>query len=130
MWVYIENTTIQKDICTPTFTAALLNNSKTQTQENVHWQIEAKEDAAHAHNGPWETTTEIMELCPRLPQGWTWKNLTLTKLASQGKTIVYYLPSMQNEKRDAKELIYNTIEKMMGNQILPLTMANITNLWQ
>ena len=69
-----------------------------------------------------------MELCPQLPQGWTWKNPTLTKLASQGKTIVYYLPSMQNEKRDAKELIYNTIEKMMGNQILPLTMANITNL--
>ena len=30
------------------------------------------------------------------------------KLASQGKTIVSYLPSMQDEKRAAKELTYNT----------------------
>ena len=87
--------------CSPTY------NSKTQTQENVHWQIEAKEDTAHAHNGPWKTATEIMELCPQLPQGWTWKNLTLTKSASQGKTTVYCLHSVQNEKRDAMELIYN-----------------------
>ena len=49
-----------------------------------------------------------MKLCPRLPQGWTLKNLTLTKSASQGKTIVYCLPSMQDEKRAAKELTYNT----------------------
>ena len=49
-----------------------------------------------------------MKLCPWSPQGWTFKNLTLTKSASQGKTIVSYLPSMQDEKRAAKELTYNT----------------------
>ena len=35
------------------------------------------------------------------------EGLTITKSASQGKTIVHYLPSMQNEKRGAMELIYN-----------------------
>ena len=36
-----------------------------------------------------------------------WRILTLTKSTSQGRTIVHYLPSMQNEERDAIELIYN-----------------------
>ena len=51
-----------------------------------------------------------MKLCPWLPWGWMMKKvwLTLTKSSSQGKTIVHYLSSMQDDKRDAKELIYNT----------------------
>ena len=45
---------------------------------------------------------------PLVATGMDLEESYINKLASQGKTIVSYLPSMQDGKRAAKELTYNT----------------------
>ena len=121
--IYPEKTTIQKDICTPMFTAALFTIAKTwkppkcpSTDEWIR-KMQHTHTHTHTHNGILisHKKNEIM------PFAATWMDLKIIILSEiRQRQIPYDITYMWNLKYDTNELIYKTETDLHTQK---------TNLW-
>ena len=70
--------------CSPTY------NRKTQTQENVHWQIKAKEDAVYVHSEM--LAIKNNEIMPFVATRMDLEIITLSEVSQKEKGKYYMKP--------------------------------------